>query len=146
MDWADELSQQQAQWNQILYWAHYKEPVFRFVHPSPDDIFQLLEDRLMITHYSYSHEPYHRSGFRGSDWMMPQYGCDMAITSLTDDPHGVEVFLRQVIKDLQIKGAYVQIESFEWQRPENIVTIRLSMKTQDVEQLHAIRDYAESRF
>ena len=147
MDWADELSQQQAHWNQILYWAHYKAPVFRFVQPSPDDIFQLLEERLMITHYEYSRtSPYHGGGYRGSDWMMPQYGCDMAITTLTDDPQSVEFFLREVIKDLQVKGAYVQIENFEWKRPENIVTVRLSLKTQDMNQLHAIRDYAEERF
>lgn len=138
MDWADELLAQQAQWNEIIYWAHYEEPVFQFVYPGPAEVMKMLDDRLYVTNWSWE------QNHRDSIWGMPQYGCNMRLTTLSKDLGVVEEHVRALISDLEIKGVWVKLMEFKMEYP-NTIEIHLSMMTENEDGMQAVRNLTYER-
>jgi hypothetical protein len=113
--------------------------------PNPSDIYDLLQDRLMISSYSYTREIGYPGHF-ANPWHMPSFGCTMGLVAMHKDPTAVEAVLRDVIADLQMKGAYVQINNFEWKWDQGTVTVTLDVKIPDEAALTAVREYTNARF
>jgi hypothetical protein len=127
MDWVETLNCQRVQWNEIVHWATYREPVFCLQPIDPQYLIRMVEQRLMTSDY------------RGA-WMQPEYGCRLSVVGLRHDPQVVEDLTRTIQRELREQGADAVIEDIKYDWNHHYMTVTLSIRTHD---LKMVQEYVQ---